>query len=109
MVAVRLLPILALIAGAAPLPERVEFNRDVRPILSDNCFKCHGPDKNQRKGDLRLDVKEGLFGADGPVIPGKADKSELYQRLIEKDPDRRMPMEASGKKLTGRQIPLLKL
>src|SRR4051812_24739668 len=88
--------------AAPPLPKVVDFNRDVKPILSDNCFKCHGPDKNQRKADLRLDVKEGLFGgADATVVPGKLDKSELYQRLIEKDEERRMPLKASGKKLTA--------
>ncbi len=100
------------LSAAPPLPKVVDFNRDVKPILSDNCFKCHGPDKNQRKGDLRLDVKDGIFGdgsPDAPVVPGKADQSELYKRLIDTDDDRHMPLKGSGKKLTPRQIALIKL
>ena len=98
--------------AAPPLPKAVDFNRDIKPILADNCFKCHGPDKNQRKADLRLDTKTGLLGdgtEEGPVVPGKLDQSELYQRITEKDPERRMPAAASGKALTPRQIALLKL
>jgi hypothetical protein len=98
-------------AAPPPVPKVVDFNRDVKPILSDNCFKCHGPDKNQRKADLRLDLKDGLFAdgsADAPVVPGKAEQSELYKRLVEKDADRRMPSAASGKHLTARQIAIIK-
>jgi hypothetical protein len=100
------------LGAAPPLPNVVDFNRDIKPILADNCFKCHGPDKNQRKAELRLDTKTGLLGdgtTDGPVVPGKLNDSELYQRITEKDPDRRMPAAASGKTLTARQIALLKL
>src|SRR4051812_33356679 len=74
----------------APLPKSVDFNRDIRPILSENCYACHGPDKNQRKADLRLDTKDGLL-AEGTVVPGKPDDSELYKRLIHPDVKERMP------------------
>src|SRR5438309_9649391 len=95
-------------SAAPPLPKVVDFNRDIKPILADACFKCHGPDKNQRKADLRLDTKDGLLGngVDAPVVPRKADRSELYARLIEKDESRRMPAIASGKTLSTRQIAL---
>src|ERR1044072_2197959 len=62
----------------------VDFNREVQPILSENCFKCHGPDEAARKGQLRLDTKAGALGArgaeDGPaIVPGDSAKSPLYQ------------------------------
>jgi Protein of unknown function (DUF1553)/Protein of unknown function (DUF1549)/Planctomycete cytochrome C len=98
-------------AGAAPfkLPETIEFNRDIRPILSDSCFACHGPDKNKRKADLRLDTREGLLGKDkhtGVVVPGKPDDSELWRRVCATDGDERMPPKQFGKELsdTDRQL-----
>src|SRR5262245_50976929 len=67
--------------NAAPaIPARVEFNRDVRPILSDNCFLCHGPDKGRRKGDLRLDLRDEALKAEA-VVPGKPDESARVGRL----------------------------
>lgn len=91
---------------------RVDFGRQIRPILSDNCFHCHGPDSHTRKAKLRLDVKEGVFATtrDGKkvVAPGKADESELYARLITHESSELMPPEKSGKKLTPVQIRLLK-
>src|ERR1700674_1847267 len=69
------------------LPKTVEFNRDVRPILADNCFACHGPDKNKRKADLRLDTQEGLLGKaghTGVVVTRKPDESELWRRVSSK-------------------------
>src|SRR5262249_55726980 len=62
--------------------ERIDFARDVLPILSENCFQCHGPDAGARKGDLRLDIKEGALRQENPVIvPGKSGASELMQRV----------------------------
>src|SRR5437868_1601353 len=91
----------------------IDFNRDVRPILSENCFSCHGPDKNKRKADppLRLDTKDGLFGErDGthPVVAGKLDDSVLWMRVTSDDPEFRMPAKASNKTLSAAQIATLK-
>jgi hypothetical protein len=72
----------------------VSFNRDIRPLLSDRCFHCHGPDEAQRKGDLRLDTAEGAMrDHDGvrAVVPGSPDQSELIQRIFTSDPDDVMP------------------
>ena len=95
----------------APIPSVVEFNRDIRPILSDNCFACHGPDKNQRKADLRLDTEEGAFADRGdsrPIVPGKPDQSELIRRVTAKAKGERMPPAKFGKQLTPRQVALLR-
>ena len=94
-----------------PLPDVVEFNRDVRPILSDNCFFCHGPDKNKREADLRLDTQAGLHGSNGDpgvILPGNPEASELFQRIISQDDDQKMPPQESGKVLNDRDIQLLK-
>lgn len=97
--------------SAGDLPDVVEFNRDIRPILSDNCFFCHGPDKNKRQADLRLDTEAGLLGTAGgagPVIPGQPDDSPLLQRILTSDPETHMPPPATGKVLTDQQIQLLR-
>jgi hypothetical protein len=82
----------------------VDFDREVRPILSDNCFACHGPDENQRKAKLRFDTKEGSFAKPGVITPGDASKSKLYQRVSSKDQDVVMPPPSSEHKLTEKQI-----
>ena len=89
----------------------VDFQRVVRPILSDNCFACHGPDKNTRMVDLRLDTQEGAFTARDngtPIVPGNLQASLVYQRITEPDPARRMPPESSHKSLTAEQKEILK-
>ncbi|MBI1903669.1 MAG: PSD1 domain-containing protein [Planctomycetia bacterium] len=89
----------------------VDFNRDVRPILSDNCFKCHGPDENVRQVELRLDAKEGLFRTkDGVTVvaPGKSGESELVRRITSTDDGERMPPPDSDRKLSPAQIELLR-
>ncbi len=92
--------------------DRVSFNRDVRPILSDACFQCHGADEKQRKAGLRLDVKEHAFNAAEsgatPIVPGKPVESELVRRLLTDDASVRMPPTNSGKQLSSQQIELLK-
>ncbi len=111
-----LVPAWLLVAGAAlgaepDRPGRVDFNRDVRPILSENCFFCHGPDRAHREADLRLDQKEGLLATldDVKVVaPGDPASSELFRRITTDDPDERMPSKDSGKALTPKQVATLK-
>ncbi|MHC4879858.1 MAG: DUF1553 domain-containing protein [Planctomycetota bacterium] len=89
----------------------VDFDRDIRPILSDACFACHGPDETQREADLRLDTRAGLFReADGVhvVVPQKPTESELLRRVLSSDPDEQMPPADSGLKLKPGQIQLLR-
>ena len=84
--------------------EPVNFNRDIRPLLADRCFHCHGPDEEERKGHLRLDVSEGEEGAyrdhkgSVAIVPGSARKSALWHRIISDDPDEVMPPSDSPKK-----------
>jgi mono/diheme cytochrome c family protein len=85
----------------------VDFNRDVRPILSDNCFACHGPDDKQRMARLRLDTKEGAMSKPGVIVPGDAAGSKLIKRITSKDPATRMPPVDSGHSLTDAQIATL--
>ncbi len=94
-------------ARAGSGPAKVEFNRDVRPILSDNCFLCHGPDKSRRKADLRLDVRADALKA-GALVPGKPGDSSLVERIFSNDADEQMPPPKSNKKLTSRQKEILK-
>jgi mono/diheme cytochrome c family protein len=95
----------------APGDSPVDFNRDVRPILANHCLLCHGPDAKNRKGDLRLDRREGALadrGGYAAVVPGKPDKSELFRRVSSKDSDEVMPPSKTGKKLTKVQVDLLR-
>src|SRR5258708_3699045 len=81
---------------------KVDFARDIRPIFSENCYQCHGPDEKARKAKLRLDTKEGAFRVkDGKavIVPGKGSESELINRVTNKDPDEIMPPPKSNKKL----------
>src|SRR5262245_16505178 len=75
-------------ATAATRPP-VSYGRDIRPILSDKCYRCHGPDGAARQAELRLDTREGLTSK--VVVPGKPDKSELVARIFGEDDDERMP------------------
>ncbi len=98
---------LCLAASSASAADPVEFNRDIRPILSDNCFYCHGNDASHRKAKLRLDIREEALKKEA-FVPGKADASELVKRLFLTDPDEMMPPPDSHKKLTPEQKELLK-
>ena len=88
-------------------PQRIEFNRDIRPILSENCFYCHGPDAQHRQADLRLDRSEEAIKA-AAILPGKASESTLIRRIVSDDADLLMPPGDSNKKLTDAQKSLLR-
>ena len=88
-------------------PEPIEYNRDIRPILSDRCYQCHGPDAARRKADLRLDQESSAKAdRDGvrAIVPGDAKASELYRRITADDPAERMPPQKSGKSLSAVEI-----
>jgi hypothetical protein len=89
--------------------ERVDFNRDIRPLLSDRCFACHGPDENTREADLRLDIAEGVVQGDSTVVQANdLEASELYQRIISDDVDIVMPPPSTNKPLSESEKDLLK-
>ena len=88
--------------------ESIDFGRDIRPLLSDKCFQCHGPNEQAREGGFRLDDKESALGeadsGEHPIVPGDLEQSELYQRITSDDLDMRMPPEDSNKSLTEEEI-----
>jgi hypothetical protein len=102
------------LAGQAPPPRAatpIDFQREIRPILSDSCFQCHGPDSSTRMAGLRLDLKETVFAVrphGAPVVPRQPEASLLYQRISAPTRARRMPPESAHKDLTPQQIALLK-
>jgi len=109
-------PLLVLLLGVmcpgafAEEQTRIDFDRDIRPILADTCFHCHGPDRAQRKADLRLDTREGAFadlGESRAIVPGKPDESELIHRITASEEYERMPPADSGRSLSQKQIELL--
>src|SRR6266699_3335316 len=89
------------LSSAAP---KVDFDREIRPLFSDKCFACHGPDEKQRQAGLRFDTKEGLR----VIVPGDSAKSRLYQRIRAADKANRMPPPASGLSLTDSQVELVR-
>lgn len=99
--------------GPAPAARQVDYRREVRTILSDKCFKCHGPDAAERKAGLRLDTAEGFTAATDSgaiaIVPGKSGESEIFKRLLHEDPDMRMPPASTGKTLTEQEIATLRL
>ena len=114
-------PLLALmpffLSAAHAAEETVQFNRDIRPIVAENCFHCHGPDPGTRKAGLRLDTEAGFFaarvdkkGKEEPptIIKGKADQSTLYQRMLSTDEDEIMPPPETHKKLKPAEIALVR-
>ena len=90
-----------------PVPAKIEFNRDVRPILSDNCYHCHGNDPAHRKAKLRLDVREAALEKEA-FVPGKPEDSQLIERILTDDADELMPPPDSHKQLSAAQKEILK-
>ncbi|MFM1835986.1 MAG: hypothetical protein RJA04_674, partial [Bacteroidota bacterium] len=95
------------------MPDVVDYNYHIRPIFSDRCFKCHGPDANKRKANLRLDTPEGAYAAfkDNPsmhaIVPGNPEASDAFQRLITKDTSLRMPTMSSHLTVSQHEIDLI--
>jgi hypothetical protein len=95
------------LADGNAAPEAIEYNRDIRPILSDRCYQCHGPDAARRKADLRLDVESSAKAErDGgrAIVPGDLNASDLYRRITAKDVLERMPPAKSGKSLSRAEM-----
>src|SRR4029079_6528862 len=92
-------------------PRPVDFEREIRPLLSDTCYTCHGPDGAKRKSNLRLDTRDGAFAEhDGVkmIVPGKPEQSEVFRRLISADADDRMPPVKTKRTLSAAQVALVK-
>jgi mono/diheme cytochrome c family protein len=101
----------ARVAEAAPPAAAPDFNRDIRPILSDRCFSCHGPDAGNRQAGLRLDVREVATGrlesGQTAIVPGMPSASELLARITSRDPDVVMPPPKVGKPVTAAEAEIL--
>lgn len=109
----KLLSVAALLTAGVPLfAGEVSFNRDIKPILSENCFTCHGPDEATREGGFRLDLRgSAVAEADSgehPIFPGQVSTSSLVDRILSTDEGTRMPPASTGKQLTPEQVELIK-
>ena len=98
---------MASVCSIADAVGTIQFNRDIRPILSENCFACHGPDASKRAAELRLDQRDAAV-AKGAFVPRKPDESEIIRRIFSSDPDMVMPTPDSHKSLSPSQKELLK-
>src|SRR5688572_4899187 len=106
-------PAAAVGAPGAPVVRRVDYNWDVRPILSDYCFRCHGPDEKGRQANLRLDTPEGAYAAlrrpgSFAIVPGRPDQSQVVARISHESAAVRMPPRSTNKTLTPGQIDVIR-
>ncbi|HUE70663.1 MAG TPA: DUF1553 domain-containing protein [Pirellulaceae bacterium] len=99
--------VLASAATASAADPAIEYNRDIRPILAEACFKCHGPDSASRQADLRLDQRDAAMGMTA-IVPGQPDESELVRRILSEDADEAMPPKEQQRQLTAAEKELLK-
>ena len=106
-----ILPLICLLLGPEIIVAAdVDFNRDVREILSNHCFQCHGPDDNSREAELRLDTRAGAVAArDGKaaIVPKRPSESALVDRITSADAEQQMPPPEFGKPLSAEQIDIL--
>lgn len=107
--------VISQISVTAAEPKAIDFNRDIRPILSNHCFQCHGPDEDERQGvgehGLRLDIAAGALGELGgnpAIVPGDPEQSRLLVRMLSTDPDLKMPPPATGKVVNARETALIR-
>jgi mono/diheme cytochrome c family protein len=102
----------AMVAESSAAETKLQFNRDIRPILSDTCFACHGPDAAKQKGGLRLDLRDAAMkggkSEEPAIIPGNPDASEILVRILSQDPDEVMPPPKEHKKLKPEQVATLR-
>ncbi len=91
---------IVLIPASVRGDDKIEYNRDIRPILAENCFACHGPDSASRKAKLRLDQFDAAVKA-GAITPGKPNDSELVRRIVAEDVNERMPPHEDGQEIVG--------
>src|SRR5688500_13392967 len=89
-------------ATSALAADKLQYNRDIRPILAENCFACHGPDSAARKSDLRLDLRAAAVEY-GAIVPSKSSESLLVERIASSDPETVMPPPATKKQLSAAQ------
>jgi hypothetical protein len=105
------LPFLGSVILCSPVFAEIDFGKQIRPILSDRCYFCHGPDGENRKADLRLDTEEGARSALGggmfAVAPGDREHSEVFQRISSGDPEEKMPPPKSKLSLGADEIALI--
>ena len=100
------------VTAPATTAATIDFNREVRPILSEHCYTCHGPDAQKRKAELRFDRKESALGkaesGESPIVPGSLEKSEMIRRITSTDRDEIMPPPKAHKALKPAQVETLK-
>ncbi len=108
---ISLITSLAIFSSVTTAQERVDFNRDIRPLFSNNCLTCHGPDQDERATDLRFDTEAGSrvdLGGYAAIVPGRPDESNIIERLTTDDVEMRMPPAGKGRQLSSDEVDLIR-